>query len=215
MIPLGVLASARRAAGGGGSLTADFVGATTSGADGTSYTFTDVAIGAAASDRTVVVAFGARSAASPNVTGVTIAGVTATIDHQAVTSGSLVCFAHAEVPAGTTGTVVVSLSSSAVRAGLGVWRVTGDAVTLSDTDSAAGTSGSVTVTIPSGGVGLVSATGSLSGSVFTFTNSTEDYEVQTATEGGRVAGGRLTGDTSTFTAATGTPQCIAVAYAPA
>lgn len=148
MIPLGVLASSHVApAGGGVTLTYESAPSTA----GTS--FTGVPIGAAASDRIVLIACSWRAAGTGiTPTAVTIGGVTATIDadHQsAIGNTSGVVWAHAVVPTGTSATIVVTFDATVLRSGLTVWSVTGSSsLTLSDSDSTVTHGDSVTVAGP-------------------------------------------------------------------
>lgn len=98
------------------------------GADNTTYTFAAVDIGTAAADRRVIVAITANSNAGAGaaISSATIGGITADIivEHMAVSASSSHIF-MAEVPTGTTADIVVTFAAAQIRAGIGVWSVTG------------------------------------------------------------------------------------------
>lgn len=79
------------------------------------YTFTSKAIGAAATNRVVVVCMMSLATSNNSFTGGTIGGVTATLVGSITGTASNDCITgmmYAVVPTGTTATVVVNLSSS-------------------------------------------------------------------------------------------------------
>jgi hypothetical protein len=114
---------------GGDNITSfSFVQSQTSDANATTYTITGVDFGAADSNRRVVIGFASRSGnAGHSVSSATIGGITATVlaQHTANVGGgySLVALIAADVPTGASGTVAVTLSSGAVRAAFGVYRM--------------------------------------------------------------------------------------------
>ena len=98
-----------------------------SAANSTAYTFSSCDLGTAASNRSIVVGVGGGQSSSGNrtVSSVTINGVTATkATEQLSFSGDNTSIFFAAVPSGSTGDIVVTFSSSMVRAGIGVWSVT-------------------------------------------------------------------------------------------
>src|SRR5690606_31234827 len=127
----------------------------TNSADQTAYTFGDVSLGAAASDRYIAVAVGARAGNGGDFDAVTIGGVSATQvvsvingTTQNTTAGLFI----AHVPDGTTGDVVVAFTSTRVRIAITVWRIVGTTGVAVSTDSLAGGSQTVSLDIPAGGV---------------------------------------------------------------
>ena len=103
-----------------------FTGSAASTTDATSYTYTAVALDSlTGSDRYVLVGTSARSAATTNITSMTIGGVAATelVDH--VVSTSNCGFYIAQVPTGTTADIVVNYSGTMVRSGVTVWTLRG------------------------------------------------------------------------------------------
>lgn len=127
MIPLGVLASARVASG----ITCTYQTRMADTVDRATYTFSAVGIGAASSTRRVVVAVATRNGTgNPNPT-ITIGGVAATNDVTlAVDSNQQACtIASAVVPTGTTADIVVTLTATTGRCGVGVWTLSGGSPT--------------------------------------------------------------------------------------
>lgn len=97
-----------------------FTAATSSASNLTTYTFSGVAIGAAAADRYVIVAAHTDcGVASPTI--VTVNGINATL----LQANDGVGIFMALVPTGTTATIVVTFSASCARAAIGVWSATG------------------------------------------------------------------------------------------
>ena len=103
----------------------------TSSADATSYTFSSVALGAAADNRAIYVFMTGQEStgAAPTITPVTVGGVSATKISDVNNSvepqypGSLW---RADVPSGTTGDISVTLNKTMSQFGVIVWAVTGD-----------------------------------------------------------------------------------------
>jgi len=105
-------------------------GSAVSTADASSYTFTGVNIGAAASNRTLIVAVFSRNAGSTaSISSVTVGGSAATQRASAnynISGGSSVCGLYTiPYPTGTTADIVVNLPSSYARAGIAVYAVYG------------------------------------------------------------------------------------------
>lgn len=134
----------------------------------TAYTFTGQSLGAAAGDRDIVVAIGARNNATGVVSSVTIGGVSATLlkaidDTNA--GSDLVELWIAAVPTGTTGDIVVNFTGTMLRCAIIVWSMTGaSSITPSATASDSGTIAnggvySAALTIPSNGGGIAAAWG--------------------------------------------------------
>ena len=182
MIPLGVLASSHVApAGGSGSF--DFLSTHSSDANASSYTFSGVDIGTAATDRVVIVYVSFQNA-SATISGVTIGGVTATIDVQGggTNGNNRNGWARAVVPTGTTADIVVTAINAVPKScGIGVYRSAGYTVTLSDTLNVPGAtplSLSGDITAIAGGVILAGATWRDYSTTATWTGVTEDWDLQ-------------------------------------
>lgn len=154
--------------------------------DQSTYTFTNVDIGAEDPDRCVKVAFESRkgAAAVTTITSATIGGSAATILRQAqigsVSTNLVGIFARA-VPTGTTATIAVTLDQTMSRSEIVVYRSIGSAcTTASDTDSdTAILDPSVNLDVPAGGVAIGSCAAGSGGSArtATWTGLTERYEV--------------------------------------
>lgn len=121
-----------------------------------SYTFSGLAIGAADSERLVLVGVFGSSGAGTDIDSVTIGGVAASLVVKRVNSESDIQMAGlyiAAVPTGTTADVVVNFNGGKLRAGVGVWRLVGGEVV--DTDfsegNTPGTSTSIALDVPEGG----------------------------------------------------------------
>lgn len=126
MMPLGVLASARAAAGA--SLTLAWAGIVSEANPTSTTTFPTVQTGTAASDRTVLVTIAASGGSASAVTAltVTIGGVAATVDGFTVAASGFMATAHVALPTGTTAAVVVTQTGGwASRIIVGSWSVTG------------------------------------------------------------------------------------------
>lgn len=123
-----------------------FIGSTTNNDNATTYTFSAASLGAADSNRRIIVAFGARAGSNTafSISSATIGGVSATISAQnnAQDDGGnrdAAALIIADVPTGTTGDVVVTMSRSGVRAAIGVYRViASSALTAIDTATDSG-----------------------------------------------------------------------------
>ena len=92
--------------------------------DASVFTFSSQALGAAASDRYIVVGAGwRRVSTSPTLTSITVGGVSCTIPAGAKLDGTVsgCALGIAAVPTGTTGDVVVTLSHSCTTSSIGVW----------------------------------------------------------------------------------------------
>jgi hypothetical protein len=195
--------------GGGGTVSSvEYGSSANSSANASTYTFSGLTFGAASETRYIAAAVAWRSAGNTNdISSVTIGGVTATLVGKARNIGGTngVSGAHiyiAAVPTGTTGTVVVSLSETAVRAGVSVYALDGlDGATASATaiDDTGTSALSATINPPADAhaigilfhgisgsrmssahgdlsAGSQSVNASISGSNATWTGLTEDYD---------------------------------------
>jgi len=167
---------------GGGGAAAAVVSFESSAVDGNSatiYTFSGVALGAAAADRYIIAGVSGDSAGDTTITTVTIGGVAATELMDGSNSQANMGFFIAAVPTGTTGDVVVTFSGSKARAGCACWRATGLAsptphATLQDT-TLSGAVLSGTINVPSNG--FVIAYDACDGTITTtWVGVTEDFD---------------------------------------
>lgn len=148
--------------------------------DLTTYTFSSQNLGAAASDRYVIVGIHSRDSGAHAFTGVTVQGITATYVVQAsnnASGGSLTGLYIVAVPTGTTGDVVVTLDNAAVGCGISLWRATGLAsATPVDSDSSTASNPTATINTEDGfAIGVANDVGL---DTFSWTNLTEDYDAQ-------------------------------------
>lgn len=99
------------------------------GVPAATFTFASLDIGTAATNRFVVVGVGTRHNTSETISGVTIAGGSATLLASQNTSvgaeNNIAALYGALVPSGSTGDVVVTLSGSIAMIGVGVWAAYG------------------------------------------------------------------------------------------
>lgn len=146
------------------------------------YTFPNVGIGTASSDRFIICAVIApSSAATPSLTSVTIGGNPATqlcTIKDAVALSNFALYGLA-VPTGTTATIVVNLSASPNRCGVMTWAAYN---LISTTPIATATSNATTlntsIAVQAGGI-LVGASGQNGGTApdWSWTNLTERVDV--------------------------------------
>lgn len=181
MIPLGVLASARHAAGGGGALT--YVASSgLGGSTSTSRTFTGMALGDAV-DRTVLVAVSISLTSGGSITTMTVNGNAATLDvvSSSTTSPSASIYRVSLTAGVTSGDIVVTTSNPNIYTWVSVYQYPG-ALTVVDTDSqyvsTSVTSFSRTLTTSAGGfaVAAIGVRSNSAGAACAWTGVTEDYE---------------------------------------
>lgn len=119
--------------------------------DSSSYSFSSLPIGDAATDRIVVVGFGYRAGSSRSITSLTIGGVAASLAVVSeANSEQAVALYYRNVPTGTTVTVEANLSGAGVRAGCGIWTLRGSPA-ISPVNTGSSTSGDpsdVTINAP-------------------------------------------------------------------
>ena len=123
--------------GSSGENVSGFIGSTEDAVDRTTYTFSDVAIGAAETGRMVVVGvFGARKSGTPaTITSVTIGGTTATSVASRVDDALIVNLRHAPKDTGATADIVVTFGQAQSHCVIAVFAIYGLA---SHTKEAAG-----------------------------------------------------------------------------
>lgn len=154
------------AAGGGISIVKTDVGH--NDASSTSYTFTGRALGAASADRLIIVAAATRG--NYSVSGVSVAGVPATLLIQNYASGTgEASLWVAAVPSGTTGDVVISTPTNVSRMLFSVHAVTGASASPTDTGVTDDASTTDSITVASGGAIIGAVVNYYSGGDVTFT----------------------------------------------
>ena len=144
----------------------------------TSFSFSSQAIGTPSSDRKVVVVTHSATAYTHNdtVSSMTIGGISATLVVRATpaSNGQLEMW-EADVPSGTTATIVVNWSRSRNGCGIGAWAVTGANSSTYATATDITDPLSQTLTIPARGCAIGGAFG-FSTPTFSWTGLTENYE---------------------------------------
>lgn len=160
------------------SLT-DSTGDTT---DGTSYTFTARALGAADSTRLTVVAVFVRHAAAGVVSALTVGGVSAVqlavSDNTPAGNGDGVSLWEVDSSAlTTTENIVVTTSATVMRCGVGVYRLTGAKRGAFNTISSTANNPSGSLNVPLDGAAIGIGT-SATNTTATWTGLTEDLDTQ-------------------------------------
>ena len=161
-----------------------------------SFTFSGVALGTAASNRHIVIAALTATASGADANSVTVGGVSASLVVRA--SGGDNSRAElwiASVPSGTTGDVVITWSTAKDRCGYAAWAMYGANASAHDTATDADTTPSFTIDVPAGGYLIAAATPTISGgsavATATWTGVTENFDEAmlpgTAQTGGSVA----------------------------
>ena len=181
----------------------------------TTFTFSSQAIGTAQANRYVIVGVGGSNS-TRTVSTVTIGGISATqlVQQQSgiITSALFI----ANVPTGTTASIVVTWSGSQDRAGIGVWSATGlSSTSANSTGSTTTNNGTITLTTLSGGFAVGFTTQDNFGSTFTWTNLTSSFSSASAPAiGGAIAttvGGSL-GVSNSVSAGSTTWSTVAAAF---
>jgi hypothetical protein len=203
-------------------ITLSFLGAYSTNATQSSYTWSGVSFGAAAANRVIVVAFGTRDGGSSlTFPSCTIGGISATlaVATNNTTGGnmSMAGIFYATVPTGTTGDIVLTFNETTLRARIGTYRATGVSSVNIDAQTTTGTTTTFTVTGASG-CALVATALSASNTSYTWSGANEDYDgaVGTSTSsGGSSTSGTAGANVITATAvATGSTAGAAVALIP-
>jgi hypothetical protein len=147
------------------------------------YTFSSVDIGSAASNRYIVAAVLNSSAGASNLTSATIAGVSATILKAAYGGGSsdiAATLIGASVASGTTGTISVTFSTGQVRCAIGVWAVYGlQSTTPVATASSIVNPASFSIATQSGGIVIAAGNSGDSAGTASWTGVTERFDYAT------------------------------------
>lgn len=206
-----ILTWPRPVAGGGGTLSYEYVGPVSSSTSSlVTHTWTDVPIGAAAADRTLVLVVASRYGAGVGFGDdvVEVGGIASTLDAHS-NSVYYASIHHIPYPTGATATITVTLGySNNQGVTVGIYRLTGAPVAVSDTYA-----GSSPYTA-SGTVDDVAIAGSIYNAAYTWTGDlTKDYETNTNGWRGSGASSQVAA-TGTVTAANSRTGCMSV-YTPA
>jgi len=149
--------------------------------DQSSYTCAACNIGAAASDRYIIVVVHTRDSgtAAKTLNSVTVGGVQATILSQvqsASTNSNIAGLAIVRMPTGTTADITITFSEVMLRAAISVYRVTGiSAATPYDLVTSTASNPSGTIDVPAGGF-AIGVANSGANTTASWTGLTEDYD---------------------------------------
>lgn len=185
-----------------------------------SYSFASVGLGTAAADRYIVVAANTRKGdADPDITSVTVAGVSATEVVQSAGTRGRSGLWIAAVPTGTSDTVVVATSTNGRGCTIFVYTLTGlTSSTATSTNSNSGSASSLGASLTASAGGIIIATAcSLNNTDISWTNAVEDLEYdQTAATANTSAAASAIGLSAgaiTVTATFSTSQTVTLAAA--
>lgn len=221
MIPIGIIA--KHDAGFNAPLAATFLQAAVTTGTSSSYTFTSQNLGTAAASREVVVAVSHNHTAARVVTGVTVAGITASLVVQDSVSTQVgVALWKASVPSGATGNVVVTLNGVTDAVYIALWHVTGgiSGQTTSSNQNSVGFTIAATVTGVTNGVVIAALNwrDGASGRSVTWTGVTERYDARSPSANMDTSGGESTTVGSVTATATtthvGVRSLVVAAFAP-
>lgn len=173
-----------------------YCSSTSTNSAATTYTFSSLSLGTAATSRKIMVFAAGANNASLSISSVTVAGVSASellsgsFGASPITGGVWI----ADVPTGTTGDVVVTWSASQDQCGVGVYALYNvSSSTPYDTDSFSGgaTSGATSVTVNYSGGFFLGFVANQNNSVtgYSWTNVTEDFDISIAGGAGRYMSG--------------------------
>lgn len=173
MIPLGVLASARVAAGGPATLL-EYVGSATSTSDATTYTFADVPIGAAYTGREIIVAAIGAYVNDAQLSAATIGGAAATLDSYDGYGGWASAGIFRGAPTGDTTTITATFSVIRARCAIYVFRTAEPVTCIAiQRNNGFGTSITRAVTAGAGATVLVAGGAHANNTSLTWTGCTE------------------------------------------
>lgn len=205
----------------GPTMAKSYLTSVNSTASQTTYTFTGVTLGAADATRSIILIGTSRGTLGNTSVTVTVAGISATVDVFAGFEGTNNCawIAKAEVPTGTSGTIVVTNSAAQLRTNVAVYRAVGSHLRKVDSTWAQDFGTAPTgLTVGPGGSALVFAGiyAAWNGASFTWSGDVvEDFDFSFDTYA-RVGGASgLNAADVTVTAATNDiNKAVSVAYVP-
>jgi len=162
--------------------TRTFLQVSGNAANQTTYNFTTINFGTAASDRYLVIAATARDevGGANSFSSITIGGVTATIAVQQATNGNNSAIAIAAVPTGTSGDVDIVFASNMGNCDFGLWTTTAvGSATATDFGSSTANPGTFDLDVAAGGIAFGICSEDIeSASIQTWAGLTEDWEAQ-------------------------------------
>lgn len=165
----------------GGGPTLNFIGVTDSGSNSSTYTFSNVDIGTASSDRLVVVATHATGLTSDvTASSVTLGGTSMTSAASGFEANASLDLHYLTVTSGTTANIVATYSGNKSRCTIAVYTITGlNSSTPSDTGSSTNsdTAPTLTLDIPTGSIAVYAHTSANSSTTtVTYSSATEHYD---------------------------------------
>ena len=166
--------------GGGGQATVALTDNSVDLGDTTTYTFSSQSLGAAASNRRIIIAVAGDGTTTAIVSTLTVAGISAVKIAATQNVDTQVEIWIAEVPTGATGDVVVTFAGAKARCGIGVYRALDCLLTAEATAGSTADPMSASLFIPSLGIAIGVALDN-STSTHTWTNLTERYETSMET----------------------------------
>lgn len=171
----------RRRAAGIATAVLTYIGTLTSASNLTTYTFTAASIGAARTNRLVVLAVQGLTTTGRTISSVTIGGNAASVAASSASNNSQSGLYYLNVTSGTTADIVVTFSGSNSRCTVHVYTITGlksfTPVGADATVSTSSTSLNRTIAISKGGCAIGVAWVGFSPSTITWTNLTKDSGV--------------------------------------
>jgi len=177
-------------------LTPTYLDEDSSESDLSTYTFSAMALGDAAADRTIIASVAlVKSGGAATISSVTVAGNAAASQAQATTGNQRGALYSLDLASGTTGDVVVTLSATSARCGVLLWNFYGGNKTASDTISDTATPLTGTIDVTKGGC-IIGQALSTDGPPYVWSGMTKDFE-------GAIGGSSTdyTGASDVFTAA--------------
>lgn len=149
-------------------------------------TFLGLSTNTANASRTVIVATWERNSTPRTITSVTIGGVTATPVVAATDNNTMISHYAANVPLGTTATVIITYSGAVVRGGVATWTTNdlGGGVTPFGTGTAIVNANPISTTVSTqanGSVACVAADGSGGSTTSTWTVVSKDWDTSIGT----------------------------------
>lgn len=177
------------AAAAGSPVAVEYIGENGDSSGGVStYTFTSEPIGAAASERKIIIGVTYLRAATVSISTATASGLNAIIhtDSGTTATNSIgAAFLSVNIPAGTTATIVINFTGTVDVCAISVWKLTGDYGEFPEYATSYNNSASANIArnliIPEEGIQLcVGGTESASTGV-SWTNATEEHDVNYGT----------------------------------
>lgn len=148
--------------------------------DLTTYSFTSVSIGTAATNRLVFVTVTSVASGNRLISSATIGGISATVIESTPNAGASTKIIYAVVPTGTTATISITFDSTVLRCGVGSYSIYNLKSTspVSRANGSTWTSGAIsaTLSVPENAIILAGVSNSTNSNTFTWTNLTSNYD---------------------------------------